>query len=167
MQTPASFGEAERLLKSGVRLTPEHLASLLEQNPATVIPDVLRAYVVGTLRGMPALPAGRRRRRISASLDFLMADAIDLYETKLAEYKAEDTAAQARARKKSDILPRARLSPHERAAEAVLEKMNSEIGKKSVKRLLNLMSEIKWRAFPEEDMVDPEIPDEFPLSNRD
>ena len=64
METPASFGDAELLLKSGIRLTAEQLALLLEQNPGAVIPDVLRAYVVGTLRGMPSLPVGRRKSRI-------------------------------------------------------------------------------------------------------
>jgi hypothetical protein len=39
----------------------------------------LLAYIVGTLRGVPSLLAGRRRKPISARLDFMMADAITAY----------------------------------------------------------------------------------------
>jgi hypothetical protein len=41
MLIPASFSEAERLLRTGTRLTPEQLASLLGRKPGTAIPDVL------------------------------------------------------------------------------------------------------------------------------
>ena len=49
MQTPASFGEAERLLKSGTRLTPEQLASLLKRNPNTPVLDVLGVLIVAVV----------------------------------------------------------------------------------------------------------------------
>jgi hypothetical protein len=156
MQIPASFGEAERLLKAGTRLSPEQLASLLERNPETALPDVLRTYIVGTLRRQPSLPAGRRKTRISARRDFLMADAIDLYEMKLRECSAEHEAESARARAKGDILPKTRLPAHERAARAVVEKMKAELGSMSSKRLLNSMSEIKKREVPEEDEMPPD-----------
>lgn len=162
MHTPVSFAEAERLLKSGIRLSPEQLASLLERNPNQPLSDVLRKYLVGVLRSRPLLPVGRRSVRLSAREDFLYADAIDLYREKLRQCRAEDAEELARARAKGDVLPKARIPAHERAAEAVIQAMKADFSDITPKRLLNRMSQIKLRYVPEEDELEPDdIPEEL------
>jgi hypothetical protein len=162
MQGPATFGEAERRLKAGRHLSGEQLAALLDRHPGTALPDLLRTYIVGALRGRPHLPAGRKAR-IGARWDFTMADTIDAYEEKRRFYRAEDKAERARARAAGETLPRTRLSAHERAADDVLQAMKADLGNMIVKRLLNIMSEIKKRDVPEEDEVGPEdVPDDLP-----
>jgi hypothetical protein len=99
MHTPASFGEAEHLLKSGAHLLPDQLATLLESNPGHPLPDGLRKYLVGTLRGHALLPVGRRKTRISAKEDFAYADAMRLYEKMKKHFRLRD-ARNARMRGK-------------------------------------------------------------------
>jgi hypothetical protein len=162
MQEPASFAEAERQLKDAAHLAGEQLAALLELNPKTPLPDLLRTYIIGALRDRPQLPVGRKAR-FGARWDFTMADVIALYDDKLREFRAENKEAREAGVKRT----RADLSAHERAATAVLQEMKAELGNMSIKRLLNIMSEIKKRDFPEWDEVEPEdVPDVLPSKRR-
>jgi hypothetical protein len=144
MQVPSSYDEAEGILKAGTHLTREQLAGLLEQHPSDPLPDVIRAYLIATLRQKPALPAGRKART-GAAWDFTIADMLELYEGKRAEFRAEDKEKRARAREKHHTLPKTDKPAHERAAEFVLEQLRPELGSLTVKRFQNMLSELNQR----------------------
>jgi hypothetical protein len=144
MHVPSSYDEAESLLKAGTHLTREQLAGLLEQHPSGPLPDAIRTYLIATLRQNPVLPAGRKART-GAAWDFTIAEMFHLYEEKLAEFRAEDKVKRARARDKGDKLSRAEKPAHERAAEFVLNRLGGELGKPTVKRFQNMLSELKQR----------------------
>ena len=110
MYVPASLQQADRHLKAGHRLSPEQLALLLERNPDRVLPPILLKYLVTTLRGTPRLPAGRKNG-ISARIDFLVGDYIDLYDKKLEQFRAENQAARAEAAPRDRDCPRAGTQP--------------------------------------------------------
>jgi hypothetical protein len=139
MQVPSSYDEAVGILKAGTHLTREQLAGLLEQHPSDPLPDVIRAYLIATLRQKPALPAGRKART-GAAWDFIIADMLELYDKKHAEFRAEDKVKRARARDKGDKLSKTNKSAHERAAEFVLSQWAPQLRNISAKRLQNILS---------------------------
>jgi hypothetical protein len=155
MYVPASLQQADRHLKAGHALSPEQLALLLERNSDQVLTPILLKYLVTTLRGRGTLPTGRKKG-ISAQIDFLVGDYIDLYDKKLEQFRAKDHAERAEARAKGRTLPKGRYSAYERAARFVTAVMKENTGETmSPKRFLNAVSQITNRGVPPEDQVDP------------
>jgi hypothetical protein len=65
-----NFACLERLIKGGIYVTPEELATAVSANPDTVLPDLLRNYQCALLRGEIKIKTGRKR--ISISEDMLL-----------------------------------------------------------------------------------------------
>jgi hypothetical protein len=136
-----SFEWGRAILARIGHLAHETIASLLEHNPGTPLPDDLCAAAVSSLRKQNR--RGRKLAMGTARLDFIIAEAWDLYEQKRAEYRAAAREARREARSKGILLPRADKSPSERALEFVLEQMKSDFGPISTSALRNLLSACK------------------------
>lgn len=135
------FRSAERALKSGIRVSAEKIAELIEQNPNEPMPKAFSRYVVSLLRDKSVLPVGRKAMD-DAKWDFIIADAERYYQAQRAlGLSAED------------------------AAEATRKEFVKQIGNISGKRLLNLFSEFKWCEVSEADEIAPDnrdAPDHVP-----
>ena len=119
-QQPVDYFDAERLIRSGTRLTDGQFADLLERNPDTPLPSIVRAHLIGLLRGKATLPRGRKQTSIAA-WDFLLADAAELYRKQLKALQDASKRKRAEARRAGVKLPRGGPSASAQAAEFVRE----------------------------------------------
>lgn len=142
---PYSLDYFEQLLRNESArsdISEEELADLLENNARKPLPPALRGYLVRYLRTQAlAIRRGRRAKMHPATLDFLLADAADLYCEALARFQDRRRAERAQANATGEKLPRGGPSPSQLAHEHVCEQMKDELGSISPERLRNLLSE--------------------------
>ncbi len=79
------FHPAELVLQRNGFLTTEQLAYLLEKSAGKSLPPWLNRYLVDFLRGTTKRPKGRPRQS-EPEIDFLLADLIEPFELKRAEF---------------------------------------------------------------------------------
>lgn len=155
-KAPKNYDEAERLIRSGKRLTREEIAYLIQAYPEHSIPPLVRDQLVGLLlHGKAPLPRGRKGRS-PAAIAWTLVEILEIYSQRLPEEQREAKLRRRSAKAAGDILPRGEPSPSERAAQYAIDQKGDEIDI-SVKTFFNLVSMYIRPWLIEE----PAPPDEF------
>lgn len=79
------FYPAKLILERNGFLTGQQLAHMVEKSEGKILPPWLNRYLVDFLRGKTKRPKGRPRQS-DPEIDFLLADLIELFELKRAEF---------------------------------------------------------------------------------
>lgn len=150
--TIGSFAWGQVILARNGRLSRHDLAQLLEGNVDKPLPPDLREAAVRLLQGQS--PRGRKPRDSPAVIDFILVEAIELYETALKQFQARTKKRLAQAKARGDILPRGQYSASERALRFARRRMQANLGHISTSTLRNLMSLWRRGRYPKSERFD-------------
>lgn len=129
------FEALAELASRGEYISAEELATALEANPGTALPDALRDYLCRFLRGKVKRTRGRKKKHLVVATFELVA--VNKYYEILAEIQRESNP-RGRAAIGKDRLP-----PHEEAAKRLQKMFPGRFGSMTLKSILNLVSSYK------------------------